>query len=218
MSMICCIVGAGDMTGTVLEIPVGARVIAADGGLSSLEAAHIIPNVILGDFDSLGRIPQGDNVIVHNHEKDDTDTMLAVKQAIFWGADTIIIYGGLGGRFDHSIANLQALAYIANHGAKGYLVGCGLVCTVIKNGSITFDSSMDGVISVFSMGNAAEGVDLSGLKYPLSDYTLTYDTPIGISNEFTGADAMVSVKEGQLTVIWNAQKLELEKYTLVQGR
>ncbi len=212
MSGICCIVGAGDMSGTPLIIPEGAYIIAADAGLKYLKNAGLTPDLIVGDFDSLGAVPDGDNVIAHKPEKDDTDMMLAVKEALAHHADTIVIYGGLGGRIDHSYANLQTLAFIACHGANGYLAGCGNVCIVIKNGGITFDESMSGIVSVFCVGSEAKGVDLSGLKYALSNHTLTCDYPLGVSNEFTGRPSSVSVREGMLAVIWSASQLELEKY------
>ena len=203
--MICCIIGAGDLCGTPLEIPNGALIIAADGGLRHLEAARIVPDLIVGDFDSLGHVPQGENVISHGTEKDDTDTMLSIREALARGASKIIVYGGLGGRFDHSLANLQALSYIANQGAIGYLVGGGNICTVIKNACLSFDGSHFGIISVFSLGDEARDVDLIGLKYPLTKHTLTCDFPLGVSNEFIpGTPATVRVGEGMLAVIWSA--------------
>ncbi|MGI5985613.1 MAG: thiamine diphosphokinase [Oscillospiraceae bacterium] len=214
MKRICCIVGAGDMSETRLIIPDGAYVIAADAGLEHLDRAGIVPDLIVGDFDSLGKVPEGSNIIEHAPEKDDTDMMLAVKEALARGADTIIIYGGLGGRLDHVFANMQTLAFIANQGARGYLVGCGIVCTAIKNGTISFDADMRGVVSVFCLGDTARGVDLVGLKYPLSDHTMTCDMPLGVSNEFMGVPSLVSVRDGILTVMWGAPQIELEKYII----
>ena len=92
------IVGAGEISGKELVIPSGAFVIAADAGLKHLEAINIVPDLIVGDFDSLGEIPSGENVVYHKPEKDDTDMLLAVREALNRGARTIIIYGGLGGR------------------------------------------------------------------------------------------------------------------------
>lgn len=202
------------MSETRLIIPDGAYVIAADAGLEHLDRAGIVPDLIVGDFDSLGKVPEGSNIIEHAPEKDDTDMMLAVKEALARGADTIIIYGGLGGRLDHVFANMQTLAFIANQGARGYLVGCGIVCTAIKNGTISFDADMRGVVSVFCLGDTARGVDLVGLKYPLSDHTMTCDMPLGVSNEFMGVPSLVSVRDGILAVMWGAPQIELEKYII----
>ena len=217
MSNICFIVGAGDMGDTCLNISGNAYIIAADAGLKYLKSAGYSPDLIVGDFDSLGEVPTGNNVIAHKPEKDDTDMMLAVKEALARHADTIVIYGGLGGRIDHSYANMQTLAYIANHGVTGYLAGCGCVCTVIKNGGIAFDQSMLGIVSVFCVGNEAKGVDLIGLKYPLENHTLFCDYPLGVSNEFMGLPSTVSVRDGMLAVIWNSPQLELEQYEIIRS-
>ena len=212
MKGLFCIVGAGDMDIEKLSVPEGAFVIAADAGLKALQSAGIEPDLIVGDFDSLGETPQGENVIYHKPEKDDTDMILAVREALDRGAKTILIYGGLGGRLDHEYANIQTLAFIAENGARGYLFGRGCVCTVVKNGGLAFEAELEGRISVFSQGSRAEGVDLVGLKYPLTNYTLTNDYPLGVSNEFTGVSSQVSVKNGLLAVMWSSGTYEPQKY------
>ena len=206
------IVGAGDISEESLSLPIGAFVIAADAGLKHLRHAGIVPDLIVGDFDSLGETPSGTNVISHAPEKDDTDMLLAVREALSRKAETIVIYGGLGGRLDHEYANIQTLAFIANSGARGYLVGRGNVCTVIKNGGLAFGKGMRGTISVFCHGSRAESVDLTGLKYPLKAYTLTNDYPLGVSNEFTGKPSTVSVQNGLILVIWSGSGFEPEQY------
>jgi len=212
MSTLFYIVGAGDMDEKGLSIPKGAFVIAADAGLKYLRSSCIVPDLIVGDFDSLGETPSGSNIIIHAPEKDDTDMLLAVREALARKAKTIIIYGGLGGRIDHEYANFQTLAFIANSGARGYLVGRGYICTVIKNGGLAFGNGLTGTISVFCHGNRAEGVDLTGLKYPLKNHTLKNDYPLGVSNEFTGVSASVSVRDGLILVMWNGSEFEPEKY------
>lgn len=208
MNRLFIIVGAGDIGETKLVIPNEAFVIAADAGLKYLNEAGIAPDLIVGDFDSLGAVPFGENVVAHKPEKDDTDMFLAVREALARNAETIIIYCGMGGRPDHEYANIQTLAYIANKGARGYLVGRGSICTVIKNGSLAFDSNTKGLISVFCVGDKAVGVDLVGLKYPLINHTLTCDYPLGVSNEFTGMPSSVSVREGQLLIMQSASEFD----------
>lgn len=210
---LCCIVGAGDMAGTELNIPEGAYVIAADAGLTVLESRGICPDLIVGDFDSLGRIPEGDNVLCAPAEKDDTDILLAVKTALEMGYRTLIIYGGLGGRLDHSLANLQILNYITSQGAIGFLAGCGCVCTVIRDASLRFSPKTRGTVSVFSMGDIARGVTLTGMKYPLTDYDMSNTFPIGVSNEMAG-NARVTVKNGTLAVIWQAGSILPDHVTI----
>lgn len=205
MNRVFVIVGAGELGEASPLIPDGAYVIAADAGLRHLERAGIAPDLIVGDFDSLDRVPVGANVVTHSPEKDDTDMVLAVREALSRGAETIVIYGGMGGRPDHEYANIQTLAFIADNGGRGYLVGRGVVCTVIKNSRLDFAGGRRGIVSVFAHGDRAEGVNLRGLKYPLTDYTLTSDYPLGVSNEFTGVPASVSVRDGLLAVMWEAE-------------
>lgn len=212
MSRICCIVGAGELSLEELLIPAGALVIAADAGLTHLESAGVRPDLIVGDFDSLMRRPEGANVIFHRPEKDDTDMLLAVREALERGAETLLLYGGLGGRPDHEFANFQTLAFIAGQGAQGFLVGRGFVCTVIQNSRMTFCDRQRGILSVFCQGGRAEGVTLTGLKYPLTDHTLTNSFPLGVSNAFTGAPAVVSVRDGALLLMWQADAAGLAHF------
>lgn len=208
MSRVCCIFAAGEISSTEVTIPEGAFVIAADAGLRFLRERGREPDLIVGDFDSLGERPTGENVIYHPPEKDDTDTVLAVREGLKRGYDHFFIFGGLGGRLDHTLANLQTLGFLCEHSARGYLVGGGNVVTAFRNGGIAFSETLHGTISVFALGADAKGVWERGLKYPLSDYTMTASCPIGVSNEFTGSAAEVSVREGTLLVLWSAQALD----------
>ena len=205
MSERCYIAGAGEFCSDILPGQ-GDFIIAADGGFTSLNSLGITPDLVVGDFDSLGSVPDHPNVIRSPVEKDDTDMMLAVRYGLEHGIKTFIINGGLGGRLDQTLANTQVLAYIAENGARGTLYGQGVCVTAIKNGKIEFgpDLAQGATISVFSMGGKARGVTLTGLKYPLDNATLTSDFPLGVSNEFTGAPACVSVRSGILVIIWES--------------
>lgn len=201
MNGICLIVGGGDVDIQRLKNIPADFIIAADAGYDHLDRAGRTPDLIMGDFDSLSYIPQGENVIMVPSEKNDTDTMLAVKKALSLGYGGIIIYGGTGGRFDHTVANLQTLYYIAENGGQGYLIGNDCVCTVIKNGGLTLPPRPEGYISVFAQSGQARGVRLKGLKYPLVNATLTCDFPLGVSNEFIGHPVEISVDDGTLLVV-----------------
>lgn len=201
MEKICVIVGA--MEPGVLVLPAGALVIAADAGLGHLERRGVRPDLIVGDFDSLGRAPEGGHVIRHPVEKDDTDMLLAVKTGLARGCGKFLLYGGLGGRLDHTYANLQTLEFLAEHGGQGWLLGDGLAATAIRNGRLDFAPGRQGAISVFCPGGQASGVDLTGLYYPLRDAVLTGGFPLGVSNRFTGTAASVSVRDGTLLVMWD---------------
>lgn len=177
-------------------------VIAADGGLRHTQSLGLEPHVILGDFDSLGYVPQGAEVFPV--EKDDTDAMLAIRQGLERGYRRFVIYGGLDGkRLDHTLANYQALQFLADRGAEGYLVGENYLATVVRNGCLSFPEQAEGIVSVFCLGADAEGVTLAGLKYPLAGGRLTSGFPLGVSNHFTGEKATISVENGSLLILWD---------------
>lgn len=200
---ICYIFGSMRIEKETFESTAIDLVIAADGGYDNLKRIGIIPDLIIGDFDSIETIPQGKNVVRLPKEKDDTDTLYAVKLGLEKCYKRFVIYGGIGGRLDHTIANIQTLAYIAQQGARGFLVGEGNVITAIKNSKIVFSSDKKGIISVFCNGDKATGVYLTGLKYPLVNYTLASFIPLGVSNEFIGQESSVTVENGTLIVMWN---------------
>ena len=184
------------------ELLPGDFVIAADGGLAPCRRLGITPNEILGDFDSLGSIPQGASVFPV--EKDDTDAMLAAKRGLCLGFREFLFYGSLDGpRLDHTVANFQMLMYLADHDAHGTLVGILQKVTLLRNGVLRFPAGMTGKISVFAMGGDAEGVTLRGLYYPLENGRLTTAFPLGVSNHFTGEAAEITVEKGNLLIIWD---------------
>ena len=197
----CIIFCAGGFDGLIEPIADGDFVIAADGGLAHCSN----PNLILGDFDSLGYVPAGAEVFPV--EKDDTDAMLAVRKGLALGFTEFVLYGSLDGpRLDHSIANFQTLQFLVDHGATGWLVGLTQMVTVVKNGSLRFPSDFVGTISVFCMGEPAKGVTVKGLKYKLDNGSLTPGFPLGVSNSFVGQPAEIAVKDGSLLVILSRQK------------
>ena len=196
----CVIFCAGEFDKLTEPITEQDYILAADGGLRHLQRLGLTPGGIIGDFDSLGYVPE--NAQVFPVEKDDTDSMLAVRQGLKLGFRRFILYGALdGSRFDHAIANLQTLQFLADHGAAGYLVGKRDTATVIKNSKITFPAA-DGILSVFCMGADAEGVSIRGLQYGLEKGTLTAGYPLGCSNHFIGKTAEISVENGSILIIY----------------
>ena len=199
----CIIFGAAEFDCLHQPIEKDDLLIAADGGLKHFAKLDRAPDVILGDFDSLGYIPDGARVFPV--EKDDTDVMLAIRHGLEAGCQVFLIYGGMEGkRLDHTIANLQALSFLRAHGARGYLIGREQVATVIENEKAVF-SGCEGILSVFCMGEPATGVTIRGMKYQLEDGTLTADFPLGVSNHFAGRNSEISVKNGKLLMIWDAK-------------
>lgn len=203
MSRKCIIFGAGEPVKIPLEILEDSYVIAADGGFESLKKQGITPNIIIGDFDSLENIPSGIAVIRHSAEKDDTDMELAAQYAIESGFDEIFIFGALGGRTDHTIANIQLLTALSKQGIKSTIIGEDEFFFAVTNGTLDINGSLGSLVSVFCMGDRAIGVSLAGMKYPLTDAVLTCDKPLGVSNKLIFNMGTVTVKNGTLLVIVN---------------
>ena len=177
-------------------------VIAADGGLRHLQKLKREPDVILGDFDSLGYTP--DRADVFPVEKDDTDAMLAVRRGVAMGCSRFLLYGSVDGpRLDHTVANFQTLQYLCDQGAWGCLVGKDYLITVLKNGKLIFPAASEGIISVFCLGADASGVNIRGLQYPLENGSLRAGFPLGVSNHFTGRTGEISVENGSLLIFWD---------------
>ncbi len=198
----CIIFCAGGFAGLIAPIEQDSYVIAADGGLSHTQSLGVTPDLILGDFDSLGYTPE--NATVYPVEKDDTDAMLAVRQGLNMGFDRFFLYGTLDGpRIDHTVANIQTLQFLADRGATGYLIGTTQIATLLQQGSLHFPAGCSGTVSVFCLGNDAENVTLKGLHYPLEKGRLTAGFPLGVSNHFTGKGATISVEKGTLLVIYD---------------
>lgn len=197
---ICYIVGAGENYGLDFSPAEGDFVIAADAGLRLLEEKGIRPDLIVGDFDTLHYIPQGENVLRLPPEKDDTDMSVAIKEGIGAGYTAFHIYCGTGGRIDHTIANLQLLAYLSERGMQGFLFDRDSVFTAITDAELAFNRMDGGYVSVFSWSERSTGVYLKNLKYELHDAVLTNSFPLGVSNEFIGKESRILVERGTLLV------------------
>ena len=208
MDRIACIVGGVKQSDYIF--PEGAFIIAADLGYKHLKDKNITPDLAVGDFDSLGFVPTDVPVIRHPVRKDDTDTLLAAREGLSRGYKIFILYGCIGGaRLDHTLANLQTLAFIAENGAVGFMTDGVQVITAIKNSTLSFDASERGTVSVFCIGADAQGVSIEGLEYPLNNVTLTASMPLGVSNAFTGEPAFISVRKGTLCILWRKPIEEL---------
>ncbi len=204
----CVIFCAGKMELPPLPIGEEDLVIAADGGLSHTEKWGVSAQVILGDFDSLGYVPEGAKV--SPVEKDDTDAMLAVRLGLARGYDRFVLYGALEGeRVDHTLANFQLLLFLKSQNAKGWLIGDRQIVTAIW-GKQNYPARAEGIFSLFSMEGKAK-VSLAGLKYELTDGILQPDFPLGVSNHFMGTPGLVDVKTGSLLAIYHRNNGILEE-------
>ena len=205
----CFIFAAGTYYGLRERPQSGDLVLAADAGYEVCRREGIVPDLVLGDFDSMEQPMDFKNVLRVPVEKDDTDTMLAVKTALENDCEEIYIYGGTGGkRLDHTLANLQTLLYLRRRGARGYLYDNDFVWTAIENESLTIRREVEwGLLSLFSLEGEVEGITLRGVQYPLEDGRLTAEFPLGVSNHILEEEAHISVRRGALLAGWELPPL-----------
>ncbi len=177
-------------------------VIACDAGLSAAKKMNIVPDVVIGDFDSYtGSIDKDIKVIKLNPIKDDTDTISAVRYAIDEGADEIHICCAFGGRFDHSIANVQTAAFIEEHGARAVIEGKDTILYSIRDSHLSLKKEEDSYLSFFAISDICSRVTIKGTKYEIEDETVTNTYPIGVSNEWMSDEAYIEVKSGTAVII-----------------
>lgn len=206
-SGICYIFGAGERSYHNISLTSSDLVIAADGGFDYLKEIGLRADYVLGDFDSVLSYDLPSDSIRYPKEKDDTDMMLAVKLGLEKGYTEFMIYGGLGGRLDHTIANIQILTFLSRNGASGILYAPDYAVRVVSNGAISFSKDLPentngNICSVFSLSDTSSSVTIQGMKYETDSVTLTNAFPLGISNEFTGRKAYIHVEKGTIAVLW----------------
>lgn len=176
-------------------------VICCDAGYDYAVKTGVTPNLVMGDFDSIeSQLPTDIEVLRFPTKKDDTDAMLAIKEALARGYRELVLLYATGNRLDHTIANITALAYIAEQGASGRLVGVGEEVMLVRAGSITLTSRKGARLSVFCWGDVADGVTLAGVEYPLNGHTLTNRFPLGLGNYITEDECKISVAKGTLGI------------------
>lgn len=208
----CIVVGGGGMKSPAFAralIGEGDLVIAADRGLVHTQAMGIAPDLIVGDFDSfLGELPAGVECIALPQEKDDTDMLYAVRQGLGRGFDDFLLLGGMGGRLDHTLANLGVLRFLGRQGCRGRLVDADCQVQIVSEEKITLEyDKRFRYLSVFAFDGDAVGVTIQGVKYPLNDARLTGDFPIGCSNEIVSDTACIGVRQGAVVVLQCAEAL-----------
>ena len=198
----CVIFAAGEYYSDTPIVPSGAFIIAADGGLDHARALDMSPDVVVGDFDSYdGQLDPTLKIVRVPCEKDDTDTMLAIKIALEDGYRDFMLLGATGGRLDHLLSNVSSGAYIAEHGGRCVICDKYNVMHVIKDCRLELRGLKGQTLSVLSYTDESQGVTLSGMKYPLENGTLTNAFPIGQSNIVKEDVCSVEVKHGVLLVI-----------------
>ena len=212
--MVCRIFSAGDCAFKEGDIRIDKDdfVIAADAGVRHCRMLGINPDLYLGDFDSaseeeknvIDEIAKKDpkKVVFLPAVKDDTDTRAAIREGWKRGYRKFVLYGALGGRLDHTLANIQCLQGVTEDGGLACIVDKDVRIDVLtEDRQMNLEETEKGIISVFSLGERAELVTIEGLKYEMKNGVILNTFPVGVSNEFVGKKAMIKVEKGQLLVI-----------------
>lgn len=183
-----------------------AAILCADGGARHARELGLVPEAIIGDMDSLDDETacffsgQGCRLLRHPPEKDETDTELALAEAMGMNPDAVWIFGALGRRLDHTLANLSLLACDAARGVDVRLVDSFCEAFLVRDMKI-LEGEPGQTVSVFPLGEAAEGIDLEGFEYPLDGAEMKPGKPYGVSNRLIASRGLIRVRRGALLVI-----------------
>lgn len=176
-------------------------VVFCDSGLRHREQLHVKPSLIVGDFDSYDN-PQLDvETIVLPHEKDDTDTVFAVKEALARGFDDFLLIGVVGERLDHTLGNISILVHLDSLGKKGCVVDDYSEMEIVGEKPVSISEEY-AFFSLLNITGHAAGITITGAKYPLDNAEIMCEYQYGISNEVvSGEQAVVSVADGRLLLV-----------------
>ncbi|MBN2538507.1 MAG: thiamine diphosphokinase [Deltaproteobacteria bacterium] len=181
-------------------------IICADGAAQRLKELDIVPDFIVGDMDSVDEDTlryfetKGSRIIRHPADKDETDTQLALECAFEMNPDGIRIFGALGGRVDHMLANISLLVLCAKRGIDARIIDKQCELFVIDDLCV-IDGKEGETVSLLPLSSKVSGIQLEGFRYPLTDAVMEIGVPYGISNRLIGTRGTISVKSGYLLVI-----------------
>lgn len=188
------------------EIESADLIFCADGGAEYAYRSKIIPDYLIGDFDSINKYvldhyaSQGVEIIRYSREKDYTDTEICVYKALELGCSEICIIAGVGGRIDHSLGNIGLLHLILKNGAVGCIAADD--CEIyICSSEIKLKGKIGDTISIIPFMGNAEGLYSWGLKYALNNSTIEFGKPIGVSNEMVDSLCKITISKGEVLVI-----------------
>lgn len=193
--MKCIIIGAGNFQNEVIIKEKDDFLICADAGYSYIKDTDLKVDLLVGDFDSLNDIPTNINIYKLPKEKDETDLYVAIDEGIKQGYTEFLIYGSLGGRIEHSIANIQILSKLAIQKIKAKLIDQNTIVEVLTEGTYIYDPELNGYLSLFSLSEKSL-ISLKNLKYELDKKELTHLFPLGIDNEFIGLVSTIYIHQG----------------------
>ena len=196
---VCALVGALGINKEHFKNNKFDYIIAVDRGFERLEAIGVTPNLVIGDFDSLGYIPKHPFVQRYSTQKDESDIEIALHEAVDRGFDALIIYGCLGGRLDFTYAVYQLLGNFAEAGKKIFAIGDNTVVGALNgahHSEITFGPQAEGLFSLFAFSERVMGVKETGLEYSVNNIILHNNKPLGVSNNFIGEPSLITIAEG----------------------
>jgi len=183
-----------------------AAVICADGGAFHLDAAGIVPVLIIGDMDSLDARTQADfeakgcRIIRHPQRKDETDTELALHEAFGMEPEEIRIWGALGHRVDHILANLSLLVQGKQKGIEVRLIDKWCEVFLIERRTV-LEGEAGQTVSFFPFGGAAAGVTLTGFEFSLTNAVMDISRPYGVSNRLIAGRGIIEIDSGRILAV-----------------
>lgn len=181
-------------------------IVCADGGSAHARKLGLIPNMIIGDGDSIDQETleyyesKGVKIETHPHEKDETDTQLAVEHAYKMGGKEMLLLGCTGTRFDHTFGNVAMLIWLMKRGVRGIIINEHNEIHVLDR-YILLEGKPGDRLSLLPITPKIDGIFTTGLKYALENGELVYDQPRGISNEFIANEAQIVIRDGMLMVV-----------------
>lgn len=201
----CVIIGGGDCSAAFLKENIALEndyIICADSGYDYAFSANIVPDLLIGDFDSISAVPKGLNIITLPVEKDVTDCVAAFDEGVKRGFKSFVLFGGTGGRFEHTFANISLMAKASQSNMSFVMLDEKHIFRSITDSSVKIERKENQQISVFAYGGRAFGVTEIGFHYPLWDYTLDpFDGALGTSNDIIEEFGEISVQSGTLIII-----------------
>ena len=199
----CVVLCAGEFGPLDFEVLPDDFVICCDEGYRYSKLLGIKPALMIGDLDSLtGEAPDDVELMRYRVEKDDSDSMLACREGLRRGFKEFYLLFSLGGRLDHTLANIQTLRFLQERGAAGRLIGPRDEAFLLTPGSsLTLPGREGYALSLFAIDSKACGVHIDGVKYPLDNAVLTNSFPLGLSNRVEGGCAHISVQSGTLLIV-----------------
>ena len=184
-------------------------VIAADSGYRNAKKMGVVPNLLLGDFDSLNqseKLPEDLEILQVPAEKDDTDTQLAVRVALERGAKQLVIIGGLDGRLDHTLSNLAILEDLASRHISAIITNGQNRVRFIRDSGVILMRDGFRYFSILAADPVVKGVSVDGCKYPLKKAKLLRTNQYAVSNEIVGNCALIEIKKGGAWVVESNDK------------